>query len=196
VQDFESAMRAVCEPIFERPISEISFGQLLVYLFRTARRFDMQVQPSLVLLQKTLLNIEGLGRQLYPELNLWETAQPFLETWVQERYSPQSVLKRLQRHAPSWLEQLPQLPDVVMDNLQHSRDMEQRFNDQQQQTRNLQARVQTDTRRRRRHMIAALACLAAALMMFPGAVRQLTEAPLAAWLLAGLGLALLWPRES
>ncbi len=77
VQDFESAMRAVCEPIFERPISQISFGQLLVYLFQTAARFDMEVQPSLVLLQKTLLNIEGLGRQLYPDLNLWETAQPF-----------------------------------------------------------------------------------------------------------------------
>ena len=91
VQDFESAMRAVCEPIFERPISEISFGQLLVYLFQTASRFDMEVQPSLVLLQKTLLNIEGLGRQLYPDLNLWDTAQPFLEEWVQQRYSPQSV---------------------------------------------------------------------------------------------------------
>ena len=134
VQDFESALRAVCEPVFERPISEISFGQLLIYLFKTARRFDMEVQPSLVLLQKTLLNIEGLGRQLYPDLNLWDTAQPFLEEWVAQRYSPQSVLKRLQRHAPSWLEQLPQLPDVVMDNLQSARDLEQRFSIQQQKT--------------------------------------------------------------
>ncbi len=97
VQDFESAMRAVCEPVFERPISEISFAQLLIYLFQTARRFGMEVQPSLVLLQKTLLNIEGLGRQLHPELNLWDTAQPFLEKWVEERYSPESMLKRLQR---------------------------------------------------------------------------------------------------
>ena len=122
VQDFEAAMRAVCEPIFERPISEISFGQLLVYLFQTASRFDMEVQPSLVLLQKTLLNIEGLGRQLYPELNLWDTAQPFLEDWVQQRYSPQSMFKRLQRHAPSWLEQLPQLPEAVLESLQQSRE--------------------------------------------------------------------------
>jgi len=120
VQDFESAMRAVCEPVFERPISEISFGQLLIYLFQTASRFDMEVQPSLVLLQKTLLNIEGLGRQIYPELNLWDTAQPFLEKWVRERYSPQSVFKQLQRHAPSWLEQLPQLPDAILDSLQNS----------------------------------------------------------------------------
>jgi hypothetical protein len=88
VQDFESAMRAVCEPVFERPIAEISFGQLLVYLFSTAARFDMQVQPSLVLLQKTLLNIEGLGRQLYPELNLWDTAMPFLEKWMPSATRP------------------------------------------------------------------------------------------------------------
>ncbi|KAA1189753.1 ubiquinone biosynthesis regulatory protein kinase UbiB [Pseudohalioglobus sediminis] len=196
VQDFESAMRAVCEPIFERPLSEISFGQLLVYLFRTAGRFDMEVQPSLVLLQKTLLNIEGLGRQLYPDLNLWETAQPFLEEWVAARYSPQSVLRRLQRHAPSWLEQLPQLPDVVMDNLQHARELEQRFSVQQQRVQKLQHQATEDTRRRRRHLVAALACGAAALLAVPGAWQQLAQAPLASWLLGGLGLALLWPRET
>jgi len=195
VQDFESALRAVCEPIFERPISEISFGQLLVYLFRTASRFDMEVQPSLVLLQKTLLNIEGLGRQLYPDLNLWDTAQPFLEHWVAERYSPQSMLKRLQRHAPSWLEQLPQLPDVVMDNLQQSKELEQRFSLQQQKAQTLQDRAREDTQRRRRRFVAALACGAAALGVFPGAWQQLVQAPLASWLLAALGVALLWPRE-
>ena len=113
VQDFESAMRAVCEPVFEKPLAEISFGQLLIYLFQTARRFDMEVQPSLVLLQKTLLNIEGLGRQLYPQLDLWTTAQPFLENWVEERYSPQGIFERLRRNAPSWLEQLPQLPEAL-----------------------------------------------------------------------------------
>ncbi len=196
VQDFESALRAVCEPIFERPISEISFGQLLVYLFRTARRFDMEVQPSLVLLQKTLLNIEGLGRQLYPDLNLWDTAQPFLEAWVAERYSPQSMLKRLQRHAPSWLEQLPQLPDVFMDNLQQARELEHRFTLQQQRVQTLQDQVRDDTHRRRRLFVAALACGAAAVGAFPGAWQQLAQAPLSSWLLAALGLALLWPRES
>jgi ubiquinone biosynthesis protein len=196
VQDFESALRAVCEPIFERPISQISFGELLIYLFRTARRFDMEVQPSLVLLQKTLLNIEGLGRQLYPDLNLWDTAQPFLEDWVQERYSPQSVLKRLQRHAPSWLEQLPQLPDVVMDNLQHSRELEQRFSAQQQRMQKLQQQARDQVRRQRRLMVAALVCGAAALSAFPGGWQQLTQAPLTTWLLGGLGIALLWPRQS
>ena len=196
VQDFESALRAVCEPVFERPISEISFGQLLIYLFKTARRFDMEVQPSLVLLQKTLLNIEGLGRQLYPDLNLWDTAQPFLEEWVAQRYSPQSVLKRLQRHAPSWLEQLPQLPDVVMDNLQSARDLEQRFSIQQQKTQHLQDQARESVRRRRRYLIAALACGAAAISAFPGAWQQVAQAPPASWVLASLALALLWPREA
>lgn len=195
VQDFESAMRAVCEPVFERPISEISFGQLLIYLFKTARRFDMEVQPSLVLLQKTLLNIEGLGRQLYPDLNLWDTAQPFLEEWVAERYSPQSMLRRLQRHAPSWLEQLPQLPDVVMDNLQHSRELEQRFTQQQQKAQKLAELTSANTRRRRRQLVAALVCAAAAVSTFPGAWQQLSAAPTVSWVLAGVGLALLWPRE-
>jgi ubiquinone biosynthesis protein len=194
VQDFESAMRAVCEPIFERPLSEISFGQLLIYLFQTARRFDMHVQPSLVLLQKTLLNIEGLGRQLYPALNLWDTAQPFLEEWVQERYSPQSVLRRLQRHAPSWLEQLPQLPDVVMDNLQQSRDLDLQLSQQQQRAAEAKQRAQQVTRRQRRYFVAAIACLGVALSVVPGGWQQLAEAPLISWLLAGAAVILLWPR--
>ena len=85
VDEFESAIRSVCEPIFEKPLKEISFGQLLLRLFQTARRFNMEVQPQLVLLQKTLLNIEGLGRQLYPDLDLWKTAKPFLEQWMEEQ---------------------------------------------------------------------------------------------------------------
>ena len=118
VQDFESAMRATCEPIFEKPLGEISFGQLLVYLFQTARRFDMEVQPSLVLLQKTLLHIEGLGRQLYPQLDLWATAKPFLEDWFAERYSPKMILEKIQRRAPGWLEQLPQRPELIAGRLE------------------------------------------------------------------------------
>ena len=196
VQDFESAMRAVCEPIFEKPISEISFGQVLVYLFRTASRFDMEVQPSLVLLQKTLLNIEGLGRQLYPDLNLWDTAQPFLEEWVQERYSPQAVLRRLQRQAPSWLEQLPQLPEVVLDNLQQPREIVRQMPQQPRQpTAPLQG-ASAGTRRRRRQLLAAIACTVAAIGLFPQAWQQLAEVPLISWLLAGLAVCLLWPRDA
>ena len=196
VQDFESAMRAVCEPIFERPISEISFGQLLVYLFQTASRFDMEVQPSLVLLQKTLLNIEGLGRQLYPQLNLWDTAQPFLEEWVQQRYSPQSVMRRLQRHAPSWLEQLPQLPDVVLDNLQQSREVQQRYPQQQVRQEQLQVQSRENTRQNRRRLLAAIACAAAVVSIVPGVWQQLANAPVISWLLAILAMYLVWPRDA
>ncbi len=195
VQDFESAMRAVCEPVFEKPISEISFGQLLVYLFRTARRFDMSVQPSLVLLQKTLLNIEGLGRQLYPQLNLWDTAQPFLERWVQQRYSPQGMIKRLQRHAPTWLEQLPQLPEAVMDSLQQSRELEQRSLQQQQQLDHLQEALTARDRRRKQAIVASVLFGAAALAAAPGGWQWAMELPAISWLLVGAGLLLLWPRR-
>ena len=117
--EFESAIRTLCEPVFQRPLGEISFAHTLVALFRTAGRFDMHVQPQLVLLQKTLLNIEGLGRQLYPELNLWDTAQPFLEKWLEERYSLQNMRKMMQREAPTLLEALPLLPDLFIRRLRH-----------------------------------------------------------------------------
>lgn len=115
--EFEGAIRSACEPIFQKPLGEISFGQLLIYLFSTARRFDMEVQPSLVLLQKTLLNIEGLGRELYPQLDLWETAKPFLEAWMKERYSAKSVMAMVQKRLPGWLEQLPKVPDQLLERL-------------------------------------------------------------------------------
>ncbi len=101
---FETAIRSVCEPIFEKPLKDISFGLVLMGLFQTARRFNMEVQPQLVLLQKTLLNIEGLGRQLYPDLDLWQTAQPFLERWMKERMGPKAVWKNIRQQAPDWLE--------------------------------------------------------------------------------------------
>ena len=193
VQDFESAMRAVCEPIFERPIAEISFGQLLIYLFQTAARFDMEVQPSLVLLQKTLLNIEGLGRQLYPQLNLWDTAMPFLERWVADRYSPQSLVKKLQHHAPGWLEQLPQLPEVVMENLQGQRDRQQRAELQLIKEREERARM--DQRARRRFAAAAV-CVVAAAAALP-AVREVVEqAPTVSWVLLAIAAGLAWPGQS
>ncbi|WP_026146616.1 ubiquinone biosynthesis regulatory protein kinase UbiB [Zestomonas thermotolerans] len=114
VNDFEAAIRTVCEPIFERPLKDISFGQLLLRLFQTARRFNMEIQPQLVLLQKTLLNIEGLGRQLYPELDLWSTAAPFLERWMRERVSPRQLLGNLQ----SQIEQVPHLASMTRDVLE------------------------------------------------------------------------------
>ena len=115
----------MCEPIFEKPLKDISFGQVLMRLFQTARRFNMEVQPQLVLLQKTLLNIEGLGRQLYPDLDLWNTAQPFLERWMRERMSPKTMLGNLH----SQFEQLPHLANMTRDLLErmsqpHAKDPE------------------------------------------------------------------------
>lgn len=117
VNEFEAAIRSVCEPIFEKPLSEISFGLLLIRLFQTARRFDMTVQPQLVLLQKTLLNIEGLGRELYPQLDLWKTAKPFLESWVKEQVGPKRFLNAVRQHGPSWLAKAPQMPDLIHESL-------------------------------------------------------------------------------
>ena len=114
VSAFEAVIRQLCEPIFERPLKEISFGNFLVALFRAARRFDMEVQPQLVLLQKTLLNIEGLGRQLYPDLDLWATAKPYMERWIEARYGPLAALRRLGDRLPDLLDELPRLPDLLL----------------------------------------------------------------------------------
>ncbi|BCX80475.1 ubiquinone biosynthesis protein [Methylomarinovum caldicuralii] len=124
VEAFEGAIRAVCEPIFAKPLGEISYAQLLLRLFQTARRFRMEVQPQLVLLQKTLLQIEGLGRQLYPELDLWQTAKPFLEDWFRRRVHPRTLLYKTWRQLPQWAEQLPEVPTWalrLMDQASHGR---------------------------------------------------------------------------
>jgi ubiquinone biosynthesis protein len=112
VDELESAVRTVCEPIFNKPLKDISFAQVLLRLFETARRFDMQIQPQLVLLQKTLLNVEGLGRELYPELDLWKTAQPVLRQWMRERMSPRAVIKRMRHQLPDTIEALKELPGL------------------------------------------------------------------------------------
>ena len=113
VDEFESAIRAVCEPVFDRPLKDISFGRVLLRLFQTSRRFNIEVQPQLVLLQKTLLNIEGLGRQLDPELDLWVTAKPFLERWMSEQVGWRGFARRVRNEAPTWTVVLPQLPRLV-----------------------------------------------------------------------------------
>ncbi|UXY16376.1 ubiquinone biosynthesis regulatory protein kinase UbiB [Chitiniphilus purpureus] len=110
IEELEAAVRTACEPIFDRPISQISFGQVLLRLFETSRRFNVEIQPQLVLLQKTLLNIEGLGRQLDPELDLWDTAKPFLERWMNEQIGWRGFVANLRREAPQWAALLPSLP--------------------------------------------------------------------------------------
>ncbi len=123
INEFEAAVRTVCEPIFQKPLQEISFGKVLITLFQTAQRFNMEVQPQLVLLQKTLLNIEGLGRQLYPELDLWETAHPFLERWLRNRFHPKTLLKEFKRYAPEWMEKFPEIPGTLFNNLERFQEL-------------------------------------------------------------------------
>lgn len=120
VDEFESAIRSVCEPIFERPLKEISFGHLLLRLFQTARRFNMEVQPQLVLLQKTLLNIEGLGRQIYPDLDLWKTAKPFLENWMSEQIGMKALLKGFKKNLPYIAERMPEMPELIFEAIQRA----------------------------------------------------------------------------
>lgn len=120
VEEFEGAIRALCEPIFQRPLNEISFGQLLVRLFQIASRFEMPIQPQLILLQKTLLNVEGLGRQLYPELDLWQTAKPFLEKWIKKQVGPRALLRRVKEQSPLWIEKMPELPELLYNYLQQN----------------------------------------------------------------------------
>jgi ubiquinone biosynthesis protein len=119
VDEFESAVRAVCEPIFDKPLREISFGKVLLRLFQTSRRFNMEVQPQLMLLQKTLLNVEGLGRDLDPDLDLWKTARPYLERWMQEQVGWEGLVRQIREEAPLWARMLPQIPRLIHRELNH-----------------------------------------------------------------------------
>jgi ubiquinone biosynthesis protein len=139
VDELESAIRSVCEPYFDRPLKEISLGMVLMRLFQTSRRFQVEIQPQLVLLQKTLLNIEGLGRQLDPELDLWSTAKPFLEQWMLEQIGPHKLLEQLKAEAPNYAKLIPELPRLLGEFLQ-----QRKSNDAQAQT--LQALLQAQQR--------------------------------------------------
>ncbi|HSV46532.1 MAG TPA: ubiquinone biosynthesis regulatory protein kinase UbiB [Ramlibacter sp.] len=144
VDELEAAVRSVCEPYFDRPLKEISLGMVLMRLFQTSRRFQVEIQPQLVLLQKTLLNIEGLGRQLDPDLDLWNTAKPFLERWMLEQVGPQKLLDALRDQAPRYAKLLPELPRLLHDYLQNRpaslrREMHELLAEQKRTNRLLQA---------------------------------------------------------
>ncbi|MDE2299686.1 MAG: ubiquinone biosynthesis regulatory protein kinase UbiB, partial [Burkholderiales bacterium] len=126
VDELEGAIRAVCEPHFDRPLKDISLGQVLLRLFQTSRRFNVEIQPQLVLLQKTLLNVEGLGRQLDPELDLWNTAKPFLENWMHQQIGWAGFVERLKKEAPRYVQLLPELPRLLHRTLQPHLAAEQR----------------------------------------------------------------------
>jgi ubiquinone biosynthesis protein len=193
--EFEKVIRGVCEPIFNKPLSEISFGHFLITLFQTARRFDMEVQPQLVLLQKTLLNIEGLGRQLYPDLDLWHTAMPFMERWMAQRAGPVAVLRQVADRTPELLEQLPHLPGLILEAGRQLRRLDGVAREQHETLGALRAMLEDQRRGRRRQRVAgATALLAAAALLLPATSAAATTpgvavpgvlAILGAWMLFG-----------
>ncbi len=182
VDDFESAIRSVCEPIFEKPLHEISFGQLLLRLFQTARRFNMEVQPQLVLLQKTLLNIEGLGRELYPQLDLWDTAKPFLENWMKEQLGFRSFAKQIKHNAPLWMEQLPDFPNKVFDVVQQVRHGKLSINYKSETLNRIEQKLELQSKKTTSAIISSA-------LLICGAILYSGSMLLEAQILAGLGIA-------
>ncbi len=189
VHAFETAIRSVCEPIFEKPLKDISFGMVLLGLFQTARRFNMVVQPQLILLQKTLLNIEGLGRQLYPELDLWKTGKPYLENWMKERMGVKAMIKNIKQQAPDWIEKFPQIPQLVFDNLQQNR---QAGELEYQRMIALQHAQEQRSRNTRRTLLLAATLAAATALAEPAVLAWVESLPGYAWIPAGLAWLLVW----
>lgn len=175
VEEFESAIRTVCEPIFQKPLQDISFGQVLFNLFNTARRFNMQVQPQLVLLQKTLLYIEGLGRQLYPQLDLWQTAKPFLENWVQQQMGPAALWREMKANLPFWVEKMPEMPGLLHQYLQQGPKQQANLLALLQQ---VQLQQQNQTKKLAYAIVAGCSLLSAVLLLTSG------------WSITAAGLAL------
>ena len=191
VDEFEAAIRTVCEPIFERPLKDISFGQLLLRLFQTARRFDMTVQPQLVLLQKTLLNIEGLGRQLSPDLDLWRTAKPFLERWMSEQVGARAFVGNLKQSIPQWTEALPELPMLIHRTLNQASNGNLIVQWQSEELRKLRHELRRANRRNVMAITGTGLIISAALIygLDGYAPAMVAGAPLLTWVLgiAGLG---------
>ena len=200
VDEFESAIRTVSEPIFDRPLKDISFGLFLLSLFQTARRFDMEVQPQLMLLQKTLLNIEGLGRQLDPDLDLWATAKPYLEDWMRERLGPDAALRKMKENLPRWIHRLPDVPDLVFDALRRAQDGERHLQAQREDLERLRREVRESGQRSFIGLVGATLLLSAAVIFGLDGYQpaMLGGAPALSWLLGILGVVLLglaWPKD-
>jgi ubiquinone biosynthesis protein len=200
VDEFESAIRTVCEPIFERPLKDISFGHLLVRLFQTARRFNMEVQPQLVLLQKTLLNIEGLGRQLYPELDLWQSAKPFFERWMNEQIGPRAFINSVRRNASSWAEKMPEIPTLFYEFLQAQQSVRNKTGSDSGDINKLQREIRRANRITFRAITGSAFILAAAIIFgLDGySPAMVGGAPLVSWVLGIFGIVVLlfaWPDD-
>jgi ubiquinone biosynthesis protein len=190
VDELEGAIRAVCEPIFEKPISGISYGQLLLRLFQAARRFNAEVQPQLVLFQKTLLNIEGLGRELYPQLDLWETAKPFLENWFKEQIGPKATMKKVRKALPLWIDQMPELPALTHQVMSAAANGQLEVQWRSKELEELRNQMQRNHRRSIAAITGSALIISAAILLgLDGYVPvMLGDAPLLTWVLGVLGL--------
>lgn len=190
IDEFESAIRTVCEPIFERPLKEISFGNLLLRLFQTARRFNMEVQPQLVLLQKTLLNIEGLGRQLYPELDLWQTAKPFLERWMSEQVGPRAFFGRMQHSLPNWGEHLPELPELMHRTLGQASEGKLKLQWESRELKKMRRQMQQSSQRSLAAILGGSFLISAAIIYGLDGFSpiMIAGAPLLSWVLAAVAI--------
>lgn len=200
VDEYEAAIRTVCEPIFQRSLGEISFGALLLRLFQTGRRFDMEIQPQLILLQKTLLNIEGMGRQLYPELDLWTTAKPYMERWMREQLGPQAVLRNFRDELPIWGRELPTLPGRLARALEQVADGQRQLDELQHELQAVRLVLKTSSRRTFVAILGATLVISAFLIAGLGGYTPTMVAgiPLVSWILGSLGTAiwlLAWPRD-
>ena len=193
VDEFEAAIRTVCEPIFEKPLNEISFGNVLLRLFQTARRFNMEVQPQLVLLQKTLLNIEGLGRQLYPELDLWKTAKPFLERTMSEQLGARSFFRNLKESTTGLGDTLPDMPLLAHRFLEQATTGKLQVEWTSRELKRLRHEMRRADRRNTNTIIGTGLILTAAIIygLDGSAPLMFMGAPLLSWLCAGLGILLL-----
>ncbi|MDH5181439.1 MAG: ubiquinone biosynthesis regulatory protein kinase UbiB [Gammaproteobacteria bacterium] len=182
VDEFEAAIRTVCEPIFDKPLKEISFGQLLLRLFETGRRFNMQVQPQLLLLDKTLLNIEGLGRQLNPDLDLWKTAKPFLERWMSEQIGPRAMYRHLRENVPLWAERLPQIPNMIFDVLKQARNGGLQMQLDEAQLTEIKNEIRRNSRRNYAAIIGTGLLLTSAVFTTLETTATYAGIPIAAWI--------------
>lgn len=184
IDEMESAIRSVCEPIFGKPLGEISYGQLLIRLFQAARRFEATVQPQLILFQKTLLNIEGLGRELYPQLDLWQTAKPFIETWMKDQLSLKATAKKARQQLPELLTQIPEVPEMAFKVLNNAASGKIQVTLSPQQVKKTNEQTQSNHLKLTRTITGA-ACL------ISGSILITTIPGIAAWGLGLLGIGLL-----
>ncbi|HVL01265.1 MAG TPA: 2-polyprenylphenol 6-hydroxylase [Dongiaceae bacterium] len=193
VQDFQNALRTVLEPVLERPLHEIEFGPVLIRLFQTARRFEMQALPQFVLLEKTLIHVEGLGRQLYPELDIWAIGRPLLENWIRDQIGPSNILQTIKRNTPALAEALPHLPKMAWDALHELRKLSE---NQHKLLEQVEKRHLKQIRRDRVFSLLGMIALGLGLTwaVNPGWVPQWSQVPVSAWLAGGAGLALLLNR--